>query len=164
MIAFAKEWISKHKGFVNYFLISCFVTVLDVIVSFGLEKCLITLFSVDASKAALAGNATGVITGFIVQYFLCTRRVYVGSSAKTLIIFFLTWLLSLGFAEGIIYVVRTLIFHDAEGMIYFLVGKAFSIVLPFFLTYFLRKALIPSREEPKEPQEDDTDKEETENE
>lgn len=147
MISAAKKWISLHRGFVNYFLISCFVTVLDIAVSFALEKCLVSVFGADASKAALAGNAAGVVTGFIVQYFLCTKKVYAGSSAKTLIIFFLTWLLSLGLAEGIIYVVRTLVFKDAEGLIYFLVGKAFSIVIPFFFTYFLRKALIPQKEE-----------------
>ena len=140
-----KKWISEHRSFVNYFLISCFVTVLDVIVSFGLEKCLVLLFEVEASKAALAGNAAGVITGFIIQYFLCTKKVYAGSNAKTLIIFFLTWLLSLGLAEGIIYSVRTLIFKNAEGVIYFLVGKALSIIIPFFFTYFLRKALIPQK-------------------
>ncbi len=145
MISTAKKWISEHKGFVNYFLISCFVTVLDIAVSFGLEKCLVAFFEVDASKAALAGNAVGVVTGFIVQYFLCTKKVYAGSNAKTLVIFFLTWLLSLGLAEGIIYVVRTLIFKDAEGIIYFIIGKAFSIIIPFFFTYFLRKALIPSK-------------------
>jgi hypothetical protein len=149
MIETAKKWINEHKGFVNYFLISCFVTVLDIAVSFGLEKCLVLFFEADASKAALAGNAAGVITGFIVQYFLCTKKVYAGSNAKTLIIFFLTWLLSLGLAEGIIYVVRTLIFKDADGVVYFLVGKAFSIVIPFFFTYFLRKALIPSKPDEK---------------
>lgn len=145
MIGILKKWINEHKSFVNYFLISCFVTVLDIAVSFGLEKCLIMLFEVDASKAALAGNAAGVVTGFIVQYFLCTKKVYAGSNAKTLIIFFFTWLLSLGLAEGIIYVVRTLIFKDAEGIICFLIGKAFSIIIPFFFTYFLRKMLIPQK-------------------
>ena len=79
------------------------------------------------------------------QYFLCTKKVYAGSSFRTMVIFFLTWLLGLGLAEGIIYVVRTLIFHDAEGMLYFLIGKGFSIVIPFFVTYFIRKMLIPAR-------------------
>ena len=145
MIDFAKKWISDHRSFVNYFLISCFVTVLDIALSFGVEKGL-TATSVAADKAALIGNAVGVITGFIVQYFLCTKKVYAGSSLRTMVIFFLTWLLGLALAEGIIYVVRTLIFHDAEGMLYFLIGKGFSIVIPFFITYFIRKMLIPARE------------------
>ena len=145
MIEFAKKWIAVHKGFVNYFLISCFVTVLDIALSFGVEKGL-SAASVAADKAALIGNAVGVITGFIVQYFLCTKKVYAGSSLRTMVIFFLTWLLGLALAEGIIYVIRTLVFHDAEGMLYFLIGKGFSIVIPFFITYFIRKMLIPARE------------------
>lgn len=158
MILKVKKWMSDHAGFVNYFLISCFVTVLDVAVSFGVEKVLDGVFSVEPSTAALIGNATGVITGFIVQYFLCTKKVYAGSSKRTLLIFFLTWLLSLGLAEGIIYVVRTVVFHNAEGTLYFLVGKAFSIVIPFFFTYFLRKALIPAKtvSSEKEKEEEET--------
>lgn len=145
MIDYVKNWTKKHKGFVNYFLISCFVTILDVLTSLITEKSL-SLF-LNNTKSALIGNAAGVIIGFTVQYFLCTKKVYAGSSAKTLLIFFVTWVLSLGVAEGIIYVIRTLIFHDAEEIIYFLVAKAFSIVIPFFITYFIRKALIPQREE-----------------
>ena len=145
MVQFIKTWINDHKGFVNYFLISCFVTLLDIAVSFVTEKGL-TAASVDPSKASLAGNALGIIVGFIVQYFLCTKKVYAGSSARTLIIFFLTWAIGFAFAEGIIYVIRTLIFHDAEGILYFLIAKFFSIALPFFLTYFLRKILIPAKD------------------
>ena len=145
MIDFLKTWTKEHKSFVNYFLISCFVTILDVLVSLLSEKS-ISLF-LDNTKSALIGNAAGIIVGFTVQYFLCTKKVYAGSSIRTLIIFFLTWALGFGMAEGIIYVVRTLIFHDAENMIYFLTAKAFSIAIPFFITYFLRKAFIPEREE-----------------
>jgi len=146
MISFVKKWISEHKSFVNYFLISCFVTVLDIAVSFAVEKGLLAMGLLEASKASLAGNACGVVIGFIVQYFLCTKKVYAGSNFKTLLIFFLTWLMGLGIAEAVIYVVRTLIFHDADGLIYFAIGKACSIAIPFFITYFIRKILIPEKE------------------
>ena len=142
---FAENWLKEHRNFVAYFLICCFVTVLDIVVSLVVEKLL--LMACAPSTAALVGNATGVVAGFIVQYILCTKKVYAGSSWRTLIIFFVTWLIGLAFAELIIYVTRTLIFHDAEGLIYFLIGKFFSIALPFFLTYYLRKITIPARVE-----------------
>ena len=125
-------------------MISCFITVLDIVVSFCVEKGISAGFP-DFTGAALIGNAAGVITGFIAQYILCIRKIYAGSNLRTMVIFFLTWLLNIGIAEGIIYVVRSLIFHNADGMIYFLVGKGVSIVIPFFITYFLRKKLIPEK-------------------
>lgn len=139
-----KSWIREHHNFVIYFTISCFITVLDVFVSFVVEKGISVGFPAFTG-AALIGNAAGVITGFIVQYILCTRKIYAGSNLRTMMIFFLTWLLNIGIAEGIIYVVRSLIFHNADGMIYFLVGKGVSIIIPFFITYFLRKKLIPEK-------------------
>lgn len=144
MIQFMKSWINNHRGFVNYFLISCLVTVLDIVTSFVTEKGLV-MISMDSTKASLTGNAVGIIVGFAVQYFLCTKKVYAGSNMKTLIIFFLTWALGFIFAELLIYLVRTVIFHDAEGIIYFLTAKFFSVVVPFFLTYFLRKILLPAK-------------------
>ena len=138
-----KQWLQAHYHFSVYFCICLFVMVLDIVVSFLCEK--LCLCFTDVSKAALIGNAVGVFTGFVVQYILCTKKVYEGSSARTLLIFFATWVIGLLFAEGIVYVVRTLIFHDAEGIVYFLVAKFFSVVFPFFLTYYLRKITLPPK-------------------
>ena len=138
-----KLWLHDHYHFSAYFCISLFVMVLDIVVSFLVEKlCLI--FS-DVSVAALMGNAVGVFVGFVVQYILCIKKVYAGSSGRTLMIFFGTWVIGLIFAEAIVYGVRTLIFNNAEGMFYFLVAKFFSVVFPFFLTYYLRKVMLPPR-------------------
>ena len=67
--------------------------------------------------------------------------------------FFLTWLFALGLASLIVYVVRVHIYNRDEGIIAFAVAKGASIVIPFFITYFLRKALIsPGSDEKKEEQ------------
>lgn len=141
-----KKWIKEHKSFIYYFLISCFVTVLDISTAFVLERVLNFVYNYGISSAALIANACGIIVGFIVQYILLTRKVYAGSSPKTFIIFFATWLLGFVFAELIIYFIRTIIFLNAEGFLYFMIAKFFSIIFPFFLTYFLRKWLIPAKE------------------
>ena len=51
--------------------------------------------------------------------------------------------MALGLADLIVYVVRQLIFKGSDGMTAFLTAKGASIVIPFFITYFVRKALIP---------------------
>ena len=129
------QWIKAHRSFVIYFLISVFVTLVDIVVSRFSERF------VDVVIA----NTIGVVTGFIIQYFLCTRKVYAGSSIKTAIIFFVTWLLGLGLANLIVYVVRVLIFENRDGIIYYLIGKGASIAIPFFVLYFIRKKLIPAK-------------------
>lgn len=131
------QWIKAHKAFVSYFLISVFVTLVDVVVSRVSERF------VDIVIA----NTIGVVTGFVIQYFLCTRKVYAGSSVKTAVIFFLTWLFGLGLANLIVYVVRVLIFANREGILYYLIGKGASIAIPFFILYFIRKKLIPAKKD-----------------
>ncbi len=133
MLEAIKKFITERKTFVTYFLISVLVTVIDVIVS---RVCEIWFKEVIA-------NTIGVVVGFIIQYILCSHKVYKSKSVKTLIIFFVTWLMALGLADLIVYVVRQLIFKGSDGMIAFLTAKGASIVIPFFITYFVRKALIP---------------------
>jgi putative flippase GtrA len=137
MISKINQWIKAHRSFVIYFLISVFVTLVDVVVSRVSERF------VDVVIA----NTIGVVTGFVIQYFLCTRKVYAGSSVKTAVIFFLTWLFGLGLANLIVYIVRIKIFDNREGLIYYLIGKGASIVIPFFILYFIRKKLIPAKKE-----------------
>ena len=128
--------INQHKAFVNYFLISVFVTVIDIVVSRLLESV----------TTEVVANTIGVITGFIIQYVLCTRKVYAGSDAHTAFVFFLTWLLGLALADGIVYLMRVQLFNRAEGFIYFMIAKLASIAVPFFITYFLRKKFIRQKE------------------
>ena len=136
MISKIKEWIKAHRSFVIYFTISVFVTLVDIVVSRVCERF------VDVVIA----NTIGVVTGFIIQYFLCTRKIYTGS-VKSAIIFFVTWLFGLGLANLIVYVVRVLIFENREGFIYYLIGKGASIAIPFFVLYFIRKKLMPAKKD-----------------
>ena len=132
-----KQWIKAHRSFVIYFLISVFFFFFFFFVSRVSERF------VDVVIA----NTIGVVTGFVIQYFLCTRKIYAGSSIKTAVIFFVTWLFGLGLANLIVYVVRVLIFHNSEGIIYYLIGKGASIAIPFFILYFIRKKLIPAKKD-----------------
>ncbi|MBR2524752.1 MAG: GtrA family protein [Clostridiales bacterium] len=128
-----RGFIRNHKAFVMYGLISVFVTVIDVIVCRVLERYI----------PPVAANTIGVITGFIIQYFLTARHVYKTMSRKSFIIFLLTFFLNLLMADGIVYVFRTFVFGGSDAGMPFLISKGASIVLPFFITYFIRSKVMP---------------------
>lgn len=138
-----KEWFMKiksivlnHKAFIMYGTISVFVTVIDVAVCRLCER-----FAVP-----VVANTIGVITGFIIQYFLTARHVYNTKSMKSFELFLATFLLNLLIANGIVYVCRTFIFDNSANSIPFFISKAASIVLPFFIIYFIRKKIMPTKE------------------
>lgn len=129
-----KSQFIAHKSFISYGLISIFVTVIDVIVSRFSEN----FFS------PIVSNTIGVIVGFIIQYFLTARHVYNTKSIKSFLVFFGTFLINLFLANSIVFVCRTYIFGNSKSNIAFLISKGASIVLPFFITYFIRKKLMPN--------------------
>lgn len=135
MINKIKKWRREHQKFSNYFLISLFLTFFDIIFSRFCEKF----------TGAVEANTISLIFGFIIQYFLCAKKVYQNNSVRMALIFFLTWLLALSMADGIVYVFRVIIFEKRKDFTYFLVAKGFSIVVPFFFIYFLRKRLIEKK-------------------
>lgn len=125
-------WIKNHREFCNYFVISCSLTIFDVIFSRFCERFV----------GVVEANTISLILGFVIQYFLCAKTVYRSNNARTAIIFFLTWLLALALADSIVYVFRVIVFENRQELLYFLIAKGFSIVIPFFFIYFLRKRLI----------------------
>lgn len=143
-----KMMLSEHKGFLAYGIISVVVTVIDVVVS-RLSEGLFGMVIDTVSAVPVIANATGVITGFIIQYFLTAKFVYNTKSTKSFVVFLLTFFLNLLFATAIVYLFRTVIFNNSDSTIAFLVSKGASIVLPFFVTYFIRKKLMPAEQEEK---------------
>lgn len=123
----------KYGQFFKYLMISAIVTVVDICVCYGLEL-------LQADK--LIANAAGVVAGFVIQYFLVTKHVFVGRTQRSVIVFFATFLIGLILAEITVWVVRDLVFGGADTFIAFAAGKGASIVVPFFVTYTLRKKLM----------------------
>lgn len=128
----AKNIVNEHKGFTNYFMISVFVTIIDIIVSWVTEFWVPVLYA----------NSIGVITGFIVQYFMTSKYVYNKKNMKVFIKFFATFLIGFILADLIVYLFRVVIFENSEKLIVFMISKGFSIVIPFFVMYFIRKKWI----------------------
>lgn len=136
-VIFIQDFIKQHKAFVVYFLISVAVTIIDVLVSRVGEIFL----------NVVVANTIGVVTGFVIQYFLTSRHVYNSQNIRTLLIFFATFLMGLTLANFIVYLSREFLFHNSDSFWAFAVSKGFSIVIPFFFMYYLRKWWIKTPEQ-----------------
>lgn len=113
-------------------MISVFVTVIDIITSRLCEFVLPVVYA----------NSFGVITGFIIQYFMTSKYVYNNKNTKVFMKFFVTFLIGFVLADIIVYTCRTFAFNDSNGFWAFVISKGFSIVIPFFVMYFIRKKWI----------------------
>lgn len=139
LINFIKKQCAEHRAFLLYGLISVFVTVLDII------ACRIS----ELFFNPVTSNTIGVVLGFIVQYFLTSRHVYNSENLRTFLIFLATFGFGLLLANSIVFLSRMYLFDNSNSAVAFLVSKFLSIVLPFFVTYYLRKILIKSNEDEK---------------
>ena len=133
---YIKRTLALHRSFIVYGLISVFVTVLDVVV------CRLSEHFFNAVTA----NTMGVVVGFVVQYFLTAKHVYNTKNIKAFVVFLLTFFIGLIVANGIVYLSRTYLFNGSSDAVAFLFSKGASIVIPFFLTYYLRKKYMPKNE------------------
>lgn len=137
-----KTLIVEHKAFFLYGLISVFVTVIDMIVSRFFEG-FFGVFITSVSAIPVTANTVGVVVGFIIQYFLTAKYVYHTRTVKSFSVFLGTFFINLFFASTVIFVFRTLLFDNSLSTEAFLVSKIASIVIPFFVTYFIRKKVMP---------------------
>lgn len=126
--------------FVYYFLISCFVTIVDIIVCRASENY----------TNIVAANTIGVITGFAIQFCMTTRYVYGKRNIKSFIVFLLTFFIGLALANIIVYFSRNYLFNGSPTTNAFLISKGISIVVPFFVMYYLRKKWMPKGQEKSE--------------
>lgn len=122
-----KSMIKKLKKLSYYFAFSCISAILD----FSVTTVLFNLLSVHYMVA----STIGVIIGFIFHFILSIKAVFqVRLGARSFITYFLTFLIGLFLANTVLmtsYEVLHLSFNAS---------KFLSMVLPFFVTYFLRSA------------------------
>jgi len=148
-----RMWV-RHRQLLTYGFISGVVTLLDMVVSFSAERLLVAagVFPAvvwfwrwdfkGATVCAAVGNTVGVLTGFITQYFWSARRVFNSRNPRTFAIYLVTFGLGLLLQDGIVAGSRAWLFASSNAFVPFLVSKGLSIVIPFFLLYYVRKALI----------------------
>ena len=127
-----KKLLEKYKTLITYGLISGFVFLIDAAVCYVMELVV----------PKIAANTIGVITGFLIQYVLGSKKVFNSTNMRTFKIFLATFLLGLVMANGIIWLFRDIIFNHSEADWAFLVSKGISVIVPFFFMYYIRLKLI----------------------
>ena len=118
---------------IKYFGSSCLATVVDV--------WIVWLLNTVLGKGIVLANTMGVVIGFLISYVLTSRFVF--KEANNILgfgIFLSTFLLGLILADVLIYIGVHQLFNQYNPNVRFLLSKSISIVIPFFMLYFIRKS------------------------
>lgn len=134
MSAFIRRLILRFKNIIQYGLFSVASTVVDTIA--------VWLLFNGAGMELVYANTIGIILGFILDFFLSSKFVFnTKYGLRSFLIYLGTFIFGLLLANFLIttsYDFASLYFSEGPA---FLISKAVSIVLPFFLLYFVRKGL-----------------------
>ncbi|MDF2590922.1 MAG: rane protein [Clostridia bacterium] len=113
----------------KYFLISCLASVLDL----GISNY---LYNTTRINYLIACNL-GIALGFLFQYFTGMKYVFKGGNRpKTFLIYIGTFALGLLLANTTIWTSYNIL------QLSFFYSKMMSMLVPFFITYFIRKTLL----------------------
>ncbi len=136
----------RFRMLLSYFSHSVICTAVDVALVWILLK--------TTALPLVAANTVGVITGFILGFFLDVRLTFLSRySPLTFAVYLGTFLLGLALADWLILRTYELVRPSVSESLAFLIGKGASVVIPFFALYFLRKflyGLVRRREEKKQ--------------
>ncbi len=129
------ELAGKNKSLFTYFYISVIVTIVDVLIVWVLRN--------GFGLGIVEANTAGVVSGSILQYFLVSRHVfYVEYGIPGVMVFFGTFLFGLVLADWIIWLSSEFLLEALDKNLNLLVSKGFSIAIPFFILYGLRRFLF----------------------
>ena len=131
---FVKAICQKYQAILRYFSFSVASTVVDVAAVWALFHF--------ASVPLGAANTVGVVLGFLLDFFLSARFVFQTKyGVRSFLVYFVTFLFGLAAADFLIVRSYALAICYVSKGLAFLFGKGVSIVLPFFVLYFVRKKL-----------------------
>ncbi|MBI6872054.1 GtrA family protein [Clostridium aciditolerans] len=122
-----KELLKLNIG--KYFIISCLASVIDFAISY-------LLYDVTNLNYLLACNV-GIVSGFIFQCVTCMKYIFDSKNlSSSLLIYVATFALGIAVADATMW----LSFDISH--LSFLISKFFSMAIPFFVTYFIRRKLL----------------------
>ena len=121
-----------NHNIAKYFLISCLASIVDLIISNY-------LYNVTQINYLLACNL-GIAVGFLFQYFTGMKYIFKeGSKSKSFAIYLSTFAIGLFLATMTMWISYEILYMS------FLYSKLLSMLVPFFITYFLRRALLGTK-------------------
>lgn len=117
------------KQLLRYLMVSGAVSIVDALIS-------LVLFERFHMHHLIATN-TGIIVGFILQYFLSLKWVFeCDHSVRTVRIFLLTWLLGVGIANITVYILLE------QMHVMYALGKLGSMGTSFFVLFGIRRRFL----------------------
>ena len=135
MMNILKQILKDKFALSKYFLYSVIVAVIDTIIVWLLTRQNLTHL--------VMANTIGVSIGFVLHYLLSSKSVFkTRYSVIGFIIYLGTFFVGLFVANWLIYVSYQYIFVDYMMDLRILLSKGVSIIVPFFLMYFLRSYLF----------------------
>jgi len=130
-----KQILKDKFALSKYFLYSVIVAVIDTIIVWLLTRQNLTHL--------VMANTIVVSIGFVLHYLLSSKSVFkTRYSVIGFIIYLGTFFVGLFVANWLIYVSYQYIFVDYMMDLRILLSKGVSIIVPFFLMYFLRRYLF----------------------
>lgn len=113
----------------KYFIVSCLASIIDFAISY-------LLYNVTNLNYLLVCNV-GIVSGFIFQCITCMKYIFnTADLISSLAIYISTFILGIALADATVW-----ISFDILHM-YFFISKIISMMVPFFITYFIRKKLL----------------------
>ena len=135
MMNILKQILKDKFALSKYFLYSVIVAVIDTIIVWLLTRQNLTHL--------VMANTIVVSIGFVLHYLLSSKSVFkTRYSVIGFIIYLGTFFVGLFVANWLIYVSYQYIFVDYMMDLRILLSKGVSIIVPFFLMYFLRRYLF----------------------
>ncbi|AAK80535.1 putative flippase GtrA [Clostridium acetobutylicum] len=127
-----KKKFNRYGSIIKYLSYSIFVTVIDIAAVWVIMSFL--------NVGIVYANTIGIIIGFIIHYLLASKSVFnVEYGILGIGVYFITFLFGLLMADFIVYLSYIRVFYFLGKDINFLLSKGASIVIPFFVMYFMRK-------------------------
>ncbi len=124
----------RFQRILQYLFYSILSTILDVIVVW-------IAFHMAEVDLAVA-NTMGIITGFLLSYVLSVKTVFdTRHDISAFAVYLSTSAVGMLLADGLIVTAYELSIPYCPKHFAFLLSKGVSVVLPFFLMYFMRKYL-----------------------
>lgn len=128
-------FVKKNMIFSRYLFVSIVVTIFDVLIVMIMRNWFNT--------GIVTANTVGVVSGSVLQYFLVSRHVfYMEYGVEGVLVFFGTFLFGLLLADWVIWFSNRVLPYSLDKNVNLLISKGFSIVIPFFILYGIRKYLF----------------------
>ena len=127
-----KQLINRFLPIIKYVCFSGMTAVIESIISL----LLINLCGLSEVPA----NTVGIIIGATIHYLCVTRGVFNGKvNWKTVSVYVSTFIMGMLLQNFVVWVVVKVIGDSLNENLRYLIAKACSLVVSFFLMYFIRK-------------------------